>query len=112
MDRICVTGGFDATPLKKLHLNFTAAHSLLKPMRIADVCAFYTPAGGGVRTYVEAKLRAASRFGHEMIVIAPGERHEVVRRGSGGVLVTIPSPKLAVDRRYRYFDDERALHAV
>ena len=81
-------------------------------MRIADVCAFYTPAGGGVRTYVEAKLRAASRFGHEMIVIAPGERHEVVRRGPNAVLVTIPSPKLAVDRRYRYFDDERALHAV
>jgi alpha-1,6-mannosyltransferase len=81
-------------------------------MRIADVCAFYTPAGGGVRTYVEAKLRAAPRFGHEMIVIAPGERHEVVRRGPGAVMVTIPSPLLPVDRRYRYFDDEAALHAV
>jgi alpha-1,6-mannosyltransferase len=81
-------------------------------MRIADVCAFYTPAGGGVRTYIEAKLRIAPRFGHEMIVIAPGERHEVIRRGVGAVLVTIPSPKLAVDRRYRYFNDERALHAV
>ncbi|MDP9086954.1 MAG: glycosyltransferase, partial [Pseudomonadota bacterium] len=81
-------------------------------MRIADVCAFYTPAGGGVRTYVEAKLRAASRFGHEMIVIAPGARHEVFRRGPNAVLVTIPSPKLAVDRRYRYFDDERTLHNV
>ena len=59
-------------------------------MRIADVCAFYTPAGGGVRTYVDAKLRAAARFGHEMIVIAPGERHEVIKRGPGAVLVTIP----------------------
>ena len=81
-------------------------------MRIADVCAFYTPAGGGVRTYIEAKLRAAARFGHEMIVIAPGERHEVTRRGPGSMLVTIPSPRLPVDRRYRYFDDEGALHAV
>lgn len=81
-------------------------------MRIADVCAFYTPAGGGVRTYVEAKLRAAARLGHEMIVIAPGERHEVIRRGPGAFLVTIPSPRLPVDRRYRYFDDEAALHAV
>ena len=81
-------------------------------MRIADVCAFYTPAGGGVRTYVEAKLRAAARFGHEMIVIAPGDRHEVVRRGPGSLLVTIPSPRLPVDRRYRYFDDEAALHSV
>lgn len=112
----CVTRKPDAsppaTPLKKLHLNLTGSDRLFRPMRIADVCAFYTPMGGGVRTYVEAKLRAASAFGHEMIVIAPGERHEVVRRGPGAILVTIPSPRLAVDRRYRYFDDEAALHAV
>jgi alpha-1,6-mannosyltransferase len=81
-------------------------------MRIADVSAFYTPAGGGVRTYAEAKLRAAARFGHEMILIVPGERHEVVRHGPGAVLVTIPSPLLPVDRRYRYFDDEAAIHAA
>ncbi len=81
-------------------------------MRIVDVCAFYTPTGGGVRTYVDAKLRAAARLGHEMIVIAPGERHEVIRRGPGAVLVTIPSPRLPVDRRYRYFDDQAPLHAV
>jgi len=79
-------------------------------MRIVDVCAFYTPAGGGVRTYVDAKLRTAARFGHEVIVIAPGERREVVQRGPGAILVTIPSPKLPVDRRYGYFNDERALH--
>jgi len=81
-------------------------------MRIADVSAFYTPTGGGVRTYAEAKLRAAARFGHEMILIVPGERHEVVKRGPGAVLVTIPSPLLPVDRRYRYFDDEAAIHAA
>ena len=81
-------------------------------MRIADVSAFYTPAGGGVRTYAEAKLRAAARFGHEMILIAPGERHEVIRRGPGALMVTVPSPRLPVDKRYRYFDDEAALHTV
>src|SRR4051794_2422775 len=81
-------------------------------MRIVDVCAFYTPAGGGVRTYVEAKLHAAARFGHEMIVIAPGADHQVIKRGHGAFLVTIPSPRLAVDRRYRYFDDERLVHAT
>ena len=112
MDGMCVSDGGDSTPLKKLHLNFTAPRPLLKPMRIADVCAFYTPSGGGVRTYVEAKLRAAPRLGHEMIVIAPGQRHEVVRRGPGAVLVTIPSPQLPVDKRYRYFNDEAALHAA
>lgn len=81
-------------------------------MRIADVSAFYTPTGGGVRTYAAAKLKAAARFGHEMILIVPGERHEVVRQGPGAVLVTIPSPLLPVDRRYRYFDDEGAIHAA
>jgi alpha-1,6-mannosyltransferase len=81
-------------------------------MRIADVCAFYTPAGGGVRTYVEAKLGAAERLGHEMIVIAPGERHEIIRRGPGAVLMTIPSPRMPVDKRYRYFDNEAAVHAA
>ena len=79
-------------------------------MRIVDVCAFYSPQGGGVRTYVEAKLRAAARFGHEMIVLAPGERHSVVERAPGGYLATIPAPTLPVDRRYRYFSDEQALH--
>jgi alpha-1,6-mannosyltransferase len=81
-------------------------------MRIADVCAFYSPSGGGVRTYVDAKLKAAARFGHEMIVIAPGERHHVEKRGPAAMLVTIPAPTLPVDRRYRYFGDERTLHAA
>ena len=81
-------------------------------MRIVDVSAFYTPLGGGVRTYVDAKLNAAPRFGHEMIVIAPGERHHIERRGPAAMLVTIPAPTLPVDRRYRYFDDERLLHAT
>jgi alpha-1,6-mannosyltransferase len=80
-------------------------------MRILDVCAFYAPCGGGVRTYVDAKLRAAPRFGHELIVIAPGKRHETIRRGPGAILVTVPAPLLPVDRRYRYFNDERVLHA-
>jgi alpha-1,6-mannosyltransferase len=28
-------------------------------MRIVDVCAFYSPQGGGVRTYIEQKLRCS-----------------------------------------------------
>jgi len=81
-------------------------------MRIVDVCAFYAPAGGGVRTYVDAKLSWASRHGHEVIILAPGERHETVKRGPGAYVVTIPSPALPLDRRYRYFDDEDAIHRV
>jgi alpha-1,6-mannosyltransferase len=79
-------------------------------MRIVDVSAFYSPTGGGVRTYVEAKLKAARRFGQEIIVIVPGERDEIERRSPGAILASIASPTLPVDRRYRYFDDQSALH--
>ena len=79
-------------------------------MRIVDVCAFYTPTGGGVRTYLENKLREAPRLGHEMILLAPGERDEIVLTGPGAVIATIAAPTLPVDRRYRYFDDQDALH--
>ena len=79
-------------------------------MRIVDVCAFYTPAGGGVRTYIDAKLKAAARLGHELIVIAPGERRDVIQRGPGALIATVPAPILPLDRRYRFFDDEQALH--
>lgn len=81
-------------------------------MRVADVSAFYSPVGGGVKTYVEAKLKAAPRYGHEMVVIVPGEGHRVTQHGPGAFLVEIPSPHLPVDRRYRYFDDEGLLHAT
>jgi alpha-1,6-mannosyltransferase len=93
-------------------LKFMALSRLRAAMRIVDVCAFYSPFGGGVRTYVDAKLRVASHFGHELIVIAPGEQNSVRRIGPGAVLATIASPTLPVDRKYRYFDDEAALHRL
>ncbi|MGN6377122.1 MAG: glycosyltransferase [Sphingomonas sp.] len=79
-------------------------------MRIVDVCAFYTPAGGGVKTYVERKLRAGAAAGHEIIVLAPGERDEVRHFGRGGRIATLAGPSFPLDRAYRYFDDEAALH--
>ena len=61
-------------------------------MKIVDVCAFYTPAGGGVKTYVDRKLIAARDMGHEIVVIAPGRTNAVVERGPGATLVTVASP--------------------
>src|SRR5215218_3817932 len=81
-------------------------------MRIADVSAFYAPRGGGVRTYVDAKLKAAPRLGHEMIVVIPGERDEVIERAPGAILACLASPRLPVDKRYRYFDDQKSLHRL
>lgn len=79
-------------------------------MRILDVCAFYTPHGGGVRTYVHRKLAAATAAGHEMIVLAPGDSDGWRAMPGGGVLATIAAPRLPLDRRYRYFGDEPTLH--
>lgn len=79
-------------------------------MRIVDVCAFYTPHGGGVKTYAERKLRVAAAQGHEMIVLAPGVEDRVEERAPGALLATIRAPLLAFDRRYRYFGDEAAVH--
>jgi len=79
-------------------------------MRIVDVCAFYTPAGGGVKTYVDRKLAAAPGAGHEVVVIAPGREDKVTVRGPNATLVTIAAPRFPLDRRYRYFADEAAVH--
>lgn len=81
-------------------------------MRIVDVCAFYSPQGGGVRTYVEAKLKAGSSAGHEIVILAPGEDHAIEERGPGARIVTIPAPRFPLDRRYRYFSDRAELHAA
>lgn len=81
-------------------------------MKIVEVCAFYAPQGGGVRAYVDRKLRAGPDAGHEIVVIVPGKQDGVEQVSPGGKLVTLASPPFPLDRRYRYFDDEAALHAA
>ena len=81
-------------------------------MHIVDVCAFYAPQGGGVKTYVEQKLAAMPRDGHRMTLVVPGEVAATHAVGSNAQIIAIPSPKLPLDRRYRYFADEPALHAL
>jgi len=81
------------------------------PLRIVDVCAFYSPSGGGVRTYVDAKLRWASAAGHEMILLAPAQSASTVELAPGAIIAGIPAPTMPFDRRYRYFNDEVRLHA-
>ena len=81
-------------------------------MKIVDVCAFYTPSGGGVRTYVDRKLIAFAERGHEVVVVAPGERDGEERRGPGARIRWVRSPRFPLDRSYRYFSDRAALHAV
>lgn len=79
-------------------------------MRIVDVCAFYTPTGGGVRTYIDRKLAAGPGHGHDVTIIAPGAENKVEERGSGARIVWLESPTFPFDRNYRYFADEAVLH--
>lgn len=79
-------------------------------MKIVDVCAFYAPRGGGVRTYVDRKLVAGPEAGHEVTVIAPGPENRVEQRSPHARVVWLESPRFPLDRNYHYFPDEGALH--
>ena len=81
-------------------------------MRILDVCAFMSPQGGGVKTYIEQKLAIGPRLGHEIIILAPGDEDAVIERGPGAKFITISAPRFPLDRKYWYFDDELRLHAA
>lgn len=81
-------------------------------MRIVDVCAFYSPHGGGVKTYIDRKLKAGPAMGHEIIVIAPGSSNRVEERGPGGRILFLKQPKFPLDTKYHYFDDDAALHGM
>jgi alpha-1,6-mannosyltransferase len=81
-------------------------------MKLVDVCAFYAPKGGGVRTYVDRKLKAGAALGHEVVVIAPGVRDEVEERGPNSRIVWLKSTVFPLDFNYRYFTDVPALYAA
>jgi alpha-1,6-mannosyltransferase len=81
-------------------------------MKIVDVSAFYSPHGGGVRTYVERKFVHAAAAGHDLVVVIPGARDEDRRMPQGGRLISLASPKLIFDGRYRYFKSAAPVHAV
>jgi alpha-1,6-mannosyltransferase len=79
-------------------------------VKIVDVCAFYAPQGGGVRTYVEQKLAAGPAFGHDIVILAPGTADRTERRGPGARIEWIESPRFPLDRKYRYFENVAAIH--
>lgn len=81
-------------------------------MRIVDVCAFYAPQGGGVKTYVRRKLAAGPRLDAEIVILAPGKRHAIEHFGPRARIEYLPAPRFPLDRAYRYFDDPAAVHAT
>ncbi len=81
-------------------------------MKIVDVCAFYSPRGGGVKTYVAQKLAIAERMEQDITILAPGDDNAIVEFGPRARIQTIASPRFPLDRKYWYFNDEKALHAA
>ncbi|OYY92037.1 MAG: glycosyl transferase family 1 [Sphingomonas sp. 28-66-16] len=72
-------------------------------MRIVDVNEFYSPTGGGVRTYVDRKMAIMADLGHELIVIAPGRANREEERPGGGRIIYVKAPPLPFDRNYGLF---------
>lgn len=68
-------------------------------VRIVDVNEFYAERGGGVKTYVNAKLAAAAKAGHELLVLAPGPEDKRESR-HGGEIIWLKSPTMPLDPRY------------
>lgn len=81
-------------------------------MRIVDVNEFYSPTGGGVRTYVDRKMSILAEMGHELIVIAPGRQDSEEERPGGGRVLYRRSPPMPFDRNYGLFWDAGPIHAL
>ncbi|MEM6369637.1 MAG: glycosyltransferase [Myxococcota bacterium] len=80
-------------------------------MKLVDVAEFYAEQGGGVRTYLDHKLAAGTRSGHEIVIVAPGKESREEPR-QGGRIVWVESPPVPGDNRYRLFVHERRVHEV
>jgi alpha-1,6-mannosyltransferase len=81
-------------------------------MRIVDVNELYSPTGGGVRTYIDAKMAIMAAMGHELIVIAPGRRDWVDERAGGGRVIYVRALGIPFDRNYGLFWDAAPVHAL
>ena len=71
-------------------------------MHIVDVAEFYAPLGGGVKTYIDAKLAFGHQTGVKVSVIAPGPEDRVEQR-DGGQVIYVKAPAIPVDTRYHVF---------
>jgi alpha-1,6-mannosyltransferase len=81
-------------------------------VRIVDVNEFYSPTGGGVRTYVDRKMEILAAAGHELIVVAPGREDRVEERPGGGRVHFLKSPPMPFDANYGLFWDAAPIHAL
>lgn len=78
-------------------------------MKICDLTQIYSPRGGGVRSYLEAKRRyLREHTSHEHLMVVPGARTEQVE-GGRTQLWTVAGPLVNRTSRYRWMLDLPAL---
>lgn len=80
-------------------------------MKIIDVAEFYTDQGGGVKTYINQKLQAGAKHGHDIVIVAPGADWGTEER-YGGRVIWVKGPRLPVDPRYYILWREKAVHRI
>lgn len=80
-------------------------------MKIVDVAEFYTDQGGGVKTYINQKLRAGAAQGHDIVIVAPGKDWGEEQR-HGGRVIWVKGPPLPVDPRYYILWRQKAVHEI
>lgn len=78
-------------------------------MKICDLTQIYSPRGGGVRSYLEAKRRfIRDQTTHEHLMVVPGARTEQIE-GGRSQLWTVAGPLVNRTSRYRWMLDLPAL---
>lgn len=82
------------------------------PVRIVDVNEFYSPTGGGVRSYIDRKFAVMAALGHELIVIAPAREDRVEHRAGKGRIIYVKAPAMPFDSNYGLFWDRAPITAL
>ena len=68
-------------------------------MKIVDVAEYYAEEGGGIKTYIQSKMRAGAAAGHEVVVVAPGT-DDFEEEKYGGRIRWVKGPRMPFDDRY------------
>ncbi len=80
-------------------------------LRVLDVTKFYSAARGGVRTYLDAKMRHFRQREVSHALVVPGAKRS--RRRSGNTTVyTVPGPPIPFTPGYRFLLSAGALEAI
>ena len=80
-------------------------------LRVLDITKFYSPARGGVRTYLDAKMRHFLQREVSHALVVPGPKRGRHRSGNT-TIYTVPGPPIPFTPGYRFLLSAGALEAI